>query len=163
MGQPDLDPRTIHLNFYCNLPVEILFPYAYAVQRDSIMGQLQHVLERVLHIDVRLRRNKSKVLTEMMSREHQYIGKMNVLYLYNMKITQFMEILLPQVIKMKIFTLCYFVNCPPTDWCRVHMSLSFAGNPNFVNKLRFYTFKIEFMYGNLIFSFLLWKNHIYIL
>ena len=38
--------------------------------RDSITGQLQNILERVLHIDAGLRRNKSKVLTEMTSREH---------------------------------------------------------------------------------------------
>ena len=44
-------------------------------QRDSITGQLQHFLERALHIDARLRRNKRKVLTEMTSREHQYIEK----------------------------------------------------------------------------------------
>ena len=78
--------------------------------RDSITGQLQNVLERVLHIDARLRRNKSKVLTEMTSREHQYVEKMNVSYLHNMKFTQFIESLFPQVIKMKkIFTLCLHV------------------------------------------------------
>ena len=43
--------------------------------RDSITGHLQHFLERVLHIDTRFRRNKSKVLTEMTSREHQFIEK----------------------------------------------------------------------------------------
>ena len=30
-------------------------------------------------------KNNSKVLTEMTSREHQYIEKMNVSYLHNMK------------------------------------------------------------------------------
>ena len=54
-------------------------------KRDSITIQLQHFLERVLHIDVILRRNKSKVLTEMTSREYQYIEKINVSYLHNMK------------------------------------------------------------------------------
>ena len=33
------------------------------------MGQEQHVLERVLHFDERLSRNKSKVLMEKMSHE----------------------------------------------------------------------------------------------
>ena len=55
--------------------------------RDSITGQLQHFSERVLHIDARLRRNKSKVLTEMTSCEHQYIENMNLSYLHNMKFT----------------------------------------------------------------------------
>ena len=41
----------------------------------------------VLHIDARLRRNKSKALTEMTSHEHQYTEKMNVSYLHNMKFT----------------------------------------------------------------------------
>ena len=35
------------------------------------------------------------------------------------------------------------------------MSLSFAGNPNFVNTLPLYTFNIQFMYDNLNFSFFL--------
>ena len=61
-------------------------------------------------MDAKLRRNKSKVLTEMTSREHQYIEKMNVSYLHNMKFTSFIESLFPQVIKMKkIFILCLHV------------------------------------------------------
>ena len=36
----------------------------------ALTGQLQHVLERVLHIDARFVRNKNKVFTEMTSREH---------------------------------------------------------------------------------------------
>ena len=42
------------------------------------------------------------------------------------------------------------------------MSLSLAGNPNFVNTLPLYIFNIQFMYDNLNFSFLLWnKLHLY--
>ena len=42
------------------------------------------------------------------------------------------------------------------------MSLSFAGNPNFVNTLTLYTFNIQFMCDNLNFSFLLRnKLHLY--
>ena len=79
-------------------------------QRDSITGQLHNFLERALHIDARLRRNKSKILTEITSREHQYIEKMNVSYLHTMKFTEFIENLLPEVIKMKnIFFLCLHV------------------------------------------------------
>ena len=35
------------------------------------------------------------------------------------------------------------------------MSLSFAGNPNVVNTLPLYTFKIQFMYENLNFFFIM--------
>ena len=42
------------------------------------------------------------------------------------------------------------------------MPLSFAGNPNFVNKLPPYTFNIQLMFDNFNFSFLLWnKLHLY--
>ena len=43
------------------------------------------------------------------------------------------------------------------------MQLSFAGNPNFANKLRLYTFNIEFIYENLNFCVYYDKNYIYIL
>ena len=39
-------------------------------KRNSITGQLQYVLERVLHIDARFLKNKNKVFMEMTSREH---------------------------------------------------------------------------------------------
>ena len=45
MGQSDLDPRKIDLNLYWNLPIELLYQYAYVAQLgDSITGQLQHLL-----------------------------------------------------------------------------------------------------------------------
>ena len=78
-------------------------------KRDSITVQLQHFLERVLHIDALLRRNKSKVLTQKTSREYQYIEK-NECIIPTHYFTEFIESLLPQVIKMKkIFTLCLHV------------------------------------------------------
>ena len=77
MGQSDLDPRTIDLNIYGNLPIKILYQYAYVTHLERLnYGTITTCLiERVLHIDARLRRNKSKVLSEMTSREHQYIEK----------------------------------------------------------------------------------------
>ena len=84
MGQSDVDPRKIDLNLYGNLPIETLYQYAYVAQLER---QLKHFLERVLHFDARLRTSNSKVFTEMTSREHQHIEKMNVSYLHNMKFT----------------------------------------------------------------------------
>ena len=45
----------------------------------------------------------------------------------------------------------------PPDWWRV-LAISFVGNSNFENKLRLYTFKFQFMYENVNFSFLLWNK-----
>ena len=69
MGQSDLDSRTIDLHLYGNFPVEILYQYEYVVQLEKLnYGQLQQVLEMVLHIDARFLWNKNKVFTEMTSR-----------------------------------------------------------------------------------------------
>ena len=36
MGQSDLDPRKIDLNFYGNLPIEILYQYTYVAQSERL-------------------------------------------------------------------------------------------------------------------------------
>ena len=36
MGQSDLDPRTIDLNLYVNLPIEILYQYEYVAQVERL-------------------------------------------------------------------------------------------------------------------------------
>ena len=66
----DLDPRTIDLNLNVNLAIEIVYQYEYVAQVERLnYGTKQHVLERVLHFDARVSRNKSKALTEMTSHE----------------------------------------------------------------------------------------------
>ena len=89
----------IDLNLNVSLPIEIFYQYEYVAQVErlnhgTITACLTNV-ERVLHIDARLSRNKSKVLTEMTLHEVQYIFKMNVSYLDNTKCIQFIESLLP--------------------------------------------------------------------
>ena len=70
MGKNDLDPRTIDLNLNMNLAIEILYQYGYVAQVERLNdGTITAFLERVLHFDARLSRNKSKVLTEMTSHE----------------------------------------------------------------------------------------------
>ena len=104
--------------------------------------------------------NNSKVLTEMPSYE------MNESYLDNTKFIQFIEILLPQVTKMKeLFPLAYMLFCDNyltlLDGSFVN-AIVFYRKSEFVNKLPLYTFNIQFMYDNLNFSFLLCnKLHLY--
>ena len=54
MGQSDLDPRKIDLNLYGNLPIEILYQYAYVAQLvRTNYGAITTLLERALHIGAR--------------------------------------------------------------------------------------------------------------
>ena len=62
MGQSDPDPRIIDLNLYMNFPIEILHQY-------EDVTQLERLNYGTITI-TRIRRDKSKVLTEMTSREH---------------------------------------------------------------------------------------------
>ena len=71
MGQSDLDPRTIELNLYGNLPIKILYQYEYVAQLEKLnYGTITICLRKVLHIDARFLRNKNKVFTGMTSRDH---------------------------------------------------------------------------------------------
>ena len=119
MGQSDLDPRTIDLNLYGNIvPIRICCTVREA---HAITGQLQYVLERVLHIDGRLRRNNSNVLMEMTSREHQYIEKMNVTYLWNL--LDSLRAFFYKCLKCRKYSsFAYMLLCKLTlpDLCRVH-------------------------------------------
>ena len=36
MGQSDLDPRKIDLNLYGNIPIEIMYQYAYVAQLERL-------------------------------------------------------------------------------------------------------------------------------
>ena len=66
MGQNNLDPRTIDLNLNVNLAIEILYQYEYVAQVERLnYGTITACLRKVLYIDARLSRNKSKDLTEM--------------------------------------------------------------------------------------------------
>ena len=66
MGQNDLDPRTIYLKLYVNLPIEILYQYQYVAQVERLTyGTITICLRKGSAYEARLRSNKSKVLTDM--------------------------------------------------------------------------------------------------
>ena len=55
MGQSDLDPRKIDLNIYGNLPIEILYQYAYVAQLERFnYGTITTFLRKGSDIDARL-------------------------------------------------------------------------------------------------------------
>ena len=113
LGQSDLDPRTIDINLNVNLPIEILYQYEYVAQVERLnYWTITACLRKGSSHDARLhvRRNKSKVLTDMTSYKIWYIFKMIISYLENTKFIKFIESLLPQVTKMKeLLTLCLHV------------------------------------------------------
>ena len=55
IGQSDLVPRTIDMDLYVNLLLEIFYQYEYVAQLER---QWEHVLETVLCIDARISRKK---------------------------------------------------------------------------------------------------------
>ena len=85
---------------------------------------------------------------------------MNISYLHNMKFIQFIESIIPQVIKMKkLFTLCLHVTLQ-TDPTWLMKGPWYCHLPEIrisKNKLCLYTFNIQFMYENVNYSFLPWK------
>ena len=102
MGQSDLDPRTIDLNLNVNLPIEILYQYEYVALIERLNYWTRTAcLRKGSAYGARLRRKKSKFLTDMTSHKVWYIFKMNIPYLDNTIFIQFIESLFPQVPKWR--------------------------------------------------------------